>query len=43
MRVNNKVVLNDLNDLLRSRFADNLKDVVLFGSQVNGTAHKGLY
>jgi predicted nucleotidyltransferase len=40
MQVKNKVVLNDLNDLLRSRFADNLKEVVLFGSQANGTAHK---
>jgi predicted nucleotidyltransferase len=38
--MNKKVVLNDLNDLLKARFADILKDVVLFGSQVNGTAHK---
>jgi len=40
MKVDKGVVLNDLNNLLRARFADNLKDVVLFGSQANGTAHK---
>ena len=40
MRINKKVLLNDLSNLLRARFADNLKDVVLFGSQANGTAHK---
>jgi predicted nucleotidyltransferase len=38
--MNNRVVLNDLNDLLKARFADNLKEVVLFGSQADGTAHK---
>jgi len=38
--VDKRVVLNDLSNLLRDRFADNLKDVVLFGSQANGTAHK---
>ena len=36
----NKLVLNALNDLLKSRFPDNLKEVVLFGSQLNGKAHK---
>ena len=40
MRTNNKEVLNDLNDLLKARFADNLKEVVLFGSQADGKAHK---
>lgn len=40
MKTNKKVILNDLNNLLRARFEDNLKDVVLFGSQANGTAHK---
>ena len=40
LSMNNKVVLNDLSILLRNRFGDNLKDVVLFGSQANGTAHK---
>lgn len=33
-------VLKDLNYLLKSRFADDLKDIVLFGSQVYGQAHK---
>jgi predicted nucleotidyltransferase len=40
MSIDKKVVLNDLSNLLRERFADNLKEVVLFGSQANGTAHK---
>ena len=40
MRMNNRVVLNDLNDLLKARFADNLKEVVLFGSQADGKAHQ---
>ena len=40
MEINNKVILHDLSNLLRARFADNLKDVVLFGSQAKGTAHK---
>jgi predicted nucleotidyltransferase len=40
MKINNKVVLNDLCYLLKSRFPDNVKDVVLFGSQVYGKARK---
>jgi len=40
MRIDKKLVLNDLSNLLRNRFGDNLRDVVLFGSQANGTAHK---
>lgn len=40
MRIDKKLVLNDLSNLLRERFGDNLKDVVLFGSQAQGTAHK---
>lgn len=40
MRVNKKIVLNDLNHLLKSRFSDNLRDVVLFGSQIYGNANK---
>lgn len=40
MRMNKKTVLNDLSDLLRARFTDNLKDVVLFGSQADGKVHK---
>ena len=40
MRMNKKAVLNDLSALLKSRFADNLKDVVLFGSQADRKAHQ---
>lgn len=40
MRVDKKKVLKDLNILLKKRFADDLKDVVLFGSHANGQAHK---
>jgi len=40
MSIDNKKILKDLNSLLRSRFADDIKDIVLFGSQVNGQAHK---
>jgi predicted nucleotidyltransferase len=38
MNINKKLLLTELRDLLKSRFADNLKEVVLFGSQINGTA-----
>ena len=34
------MVLKELNSLLRSRFTDDLKDVVLFGSHAFGNAHK---
>jgi len=40
MKVDKKIVLRDLSQLLRSRFSDNLKDIILFGSQVNGKAYK---
>lgn len=40
MRVNKKSVLKDLNHLLKSKFPDDLKDIVLFGSQVSGKADK---
>ena len=40
MKMDKRLVLNDLSNLLKARFADDLKDVVLFGSQANGTAHK---
>ena len=40
MKIVKKMVLNDLSNLLRNRFGDNLKDVLLFVSQANGTAHK---
>ena len=39
MKIDKTKVLKDLNHLLKSRFADDLKDIVLFGSQVNGHAH----
>jgi len=38
MRVTKKTILKDLSCLLKSRFSDDLKDVVLFGSRVNGNA-----
>jgi uncharacterized protein len=40
MRIDSKKVLKDLNLLLKSRFADDLKEVVLFGSQADGKSHK---
>ncbi|HNV81691.1 MAG: nucleotidyltransferase domain-containing protein [Tenuifilaceae bacterium] len=40
MRINKRNLLNDLKYRLKSRFSDNLKDVVLFGSHVTGKAHK---
>ena len=39
MEIDKKKILEDLNFLLKSRFADDLKDIVLFGSQVNGQSH----
>jgi len=40
MRIDKKKILKDLNSLLKSRFADDLKDIVLFGSHAYGNAHK---
>jgi len=40
MRVDKKKVLKDLNILLTKRFADDLMDIVLFGSHAKGLAHK---
>jgi len=40
MRVNKKTVLKDLSLLLKNRFSDDLKDIVLFGSHAYGKAHK---
>jgi predicted nucleotidyltransferase len=34
----NNSILTDLNKLLKSRFQNNLKDIILFGSRVHGTA-----
>ena len=36
MEPNNRVILSDLSRILRAKLLDNLKDVVLFGSQVSG-------
>ena len=40
MRIDKKVVLSELSNLLKTRFGDDLRDLVLFGSQANDTAHK---
>lgn len=40
MKINKNLVLKDLSYLLKSRFPDNLEDVILFGSQADGKAHK---
>ena len=40
MKTNKKVILKELSNLLKARFDGSLKDVVLFGSRANGTAHK---
>ena len=40
MKIDKKKVLKDLSVLLKSRFADDLTDVLLFGSQIKGQAHK---
>ena len=36
MRTNRRHIINELNTLLRNRFSDNLKEVVLFGSRAYG-------
>jgi len=40
MRVDKQTVLKDLSHLLKSRFSDDIKDIVLFGSQIYGNAHR---
>jgi predicted nucleotidyltransferase len=40
MKINKQVVLKELKHLLELRFSDELKDVVLFGSQVYGKPHR---
>ncbi len=37
MANNNKLILKDLDHLLKSRFLDDLIDTILFGSQISGT------
>ena len=39
MRTNKKHILTELNNLLRARLSDNLKDVVLFGSRTFGKSY----
>lgn len=40
MRVDKQLILKDLSCLLKARFSDDLKDVVLFGSQLYGESNK---
>lgn len=40
MQIDNKQILNELKALLASKFTDNLKDIVLFGSQTSGKPRK---
>ena len=40
MSINNKQILSEIKVSLMSRFSDNLRDVVLFGSQASGRQHK---
>lgn len=40
MRVNNQIVLHELSHLLKSKFPDDIRDVVLFGSRVLGKDKK---
>ncbi|MDO9152247.1 MAG: nucleotidyltransferase domain-containing protein [Paludibacter sp.] len=40
MKSKKKIILHDFNQLLRLRFSDNIKDLVLFGSQTTGKAKK---
>jgi uncharacterized protein len=40
MKENHKIILTDLKVLLSQKYKDELKDVVLFGSQLKGKATK---
>jgi len=40
MSINNKQILSEVKVLLKSRLSDNLRDVVLFGSQASGRQRK---
>ena len=40
MTLKKKNILKDFNNLLKLRFSDELKDLILFGSQATGHAHK---
>jgi predicted nucleotidyltransferase len=39
MALNRKSILNELKGILSQKLGDNLKDVILFGSQAYGTAN----
>jgi uncharacterized protein len=39
MRLNNKIIIDALSHRLKEIFSDNLIDVILFGSHINGTAN----
>ena len=39
MRTNKKLILTELDSLLRQRLSGNLKEIVLFGSRINGNSH----
>jgi predicted nucleotidyltransferase len=40
MRVSNKQIINDLDNLLQKEYPDNIKQVILFGSQTTAKATK---
>jgi predicted nucleotidyltransferase len=39
MRTNNRHILTEINNLLKTKLSDNLKDVILFGSRTSGKHH----
>lgn len=41
MSISNQTLLKELNQLLNSRFPDEVVDIVLFGSQISDHAQKG--
>ena len=40
MSIHNKQILSEIKVLLKSRFSDNLRDVILFGSQTTERHHE---
>jgi predicted nucleotidyltransferase len=40
MRFSNKQIINDLDNLLQKEYPDNIKEVILFGSQTTENATK---
>jgi predicted nucleotidyltransferase len=41
MIYNRNLILSDLKGIISSRFRDNLKDIILFGSQLSGNTNQG--